>query len=107
MDRRDYLYAPSHVAPAFRPLFEYLQAALGARYEVWVRVEDFGRTLGAGVVNPSSRHWFSVMGMAQCRRLAGKPSYYGYSIIDPIHPEMRSMTWNCYRSNAQRATLLS
>jgi len=55
----------------------------------------------------SPRHWFSVMGMAQCRRLAGKPSYYGYSIIDPIHPEMRSMTWNCYRSNAQRATLLS
>jgi hypothetical protein len=55
MDRRDYLYAPSHVAPAFRPLFEYLQAALGARYEVWVRVEDFGRTLGAGVVNPSSK----------------------------------------------------
>src|SRR5215471_12511216 len=28
-------------------------------------------------------------------------------MIDPIHPEMRSMTWNCYRSNAQCATLLS
>ena len=52
-------------------------------------------------------HWFSVMGMAKCRRLAGKPSEGGYIIIDPIHPQMRSMTWNCYRSSAQRATLLS
>src|SRR5215470_19443728 len=54
-----------------------------------------------------SRHWFSVMGMAKCQRLAGKPSEGGYIIIDPIHPEMRSMTWTCYRSSAQRATLLS
>src|SRR5215831_18075836 len=52
-------------------------------------------------------HWFSMMGMAKCRRLAGKSSSRGYSIIDSIHPEMRSMTWNCYRSSAQRATPLS
>jgi hypothetical protein len=48
-----------------------------------------------------------VMGMAQCRRLAGKPSDGGYILIDPLHPQMRSMTWNCYRSSAQRATRLS
>src|SRR5262245_56916143 len=30
-------------------------------------------------------HWFSVMGMAKCRRLAGKPSACGYIIIDSIH----------------------
>jgi hypothetical protein len=53
------------------------------------------------------RHWFSVMGMAKCRRLAGKPSACGYIIIDSIHPQMRSMPWNCYRSSAQHATLLS
>ena len=53
------------------------------------------------------RHWFSVMGMAKCRRLAGKPSACGYIIIDSIHHQMRSMTWNCYRSSAQHATLLS
>src|SRR5712691_3318705 len=28
-------------------------------------------------------------------------------IIDPIHPEMRSMTWNFYDSSAQDATLLT
>jgi hypothetical protein len=53
------------------------------------------------------RHWFSVMGMAKCRRLAGKPSACGYIIIDSIHPQMRSMPWHCYRSSAQHATLLS
>ena len=52
-------------------------------------------------------HWFSVMGMAKCRRLAGKPSACGYIIIDSIHPQMRSMPWNCYRSSAPHATLLS
>ena len=29
------------------------------------------------------------MGMAKCRRLAGKPSACGYIIIDSIHPQMR------------------
>src|ERR1043166_3496299 len=47
------------------------------------------------------------MGITQYRRLAGKPSEGGYSIIDPIHSEMRSITWNCYSASAQRATLLS
>ena len=46
-------------------------------------------------------------GMAKCRRLAGKPSTCGLVIIDSLHPQMRSMTWNRYRSSAQHATLLS
>src|SRR5215510_11048941 len=62
---------------------------------------------GAFFLRTSRGHWFSMMGMAKCWRLAGKPSECGYSIIDSIPPEMRSMTWNCYRSSAQRATLLS
>src|SRR4029450_5182312 len=63
--------------------------------------------LFAGFAESGHRHWFSVMGMAKCRRLAGKPSACGYIIIDSIHPQMRSMPWNCYRSSAQHATLLS
>ena len=72
-----------------------------------VEVADHATAFSRYFLHDVRGHWFRVMGMAKCRRLAGKPSYYGYSIIDPIHPEMRSMTWNCYRSNAQRATLLS
>jgi hypothetical protein len=53
MDCRDYPYDPSKVTPELRPLFAYLQAELGAEYEIWVRVEDFERRISAGVVNPS------------------------------------------------------
>src|ERR1051326_271963 len=41
------------------------------------------------------------MGIAKFRRFAGKLGECGHIIIDPMHPEMRSMTWNCYRSRAQ------
>jgi hypothetical protein len=48
-----YLYAPGKVTPELRPLFAFLQAELGADYQIWVHVEDFERRISAGVVNPS------------------------------------------------------
>jgi hypothetical protein len=69
--------------------------------------QTVGLVLPLNMPPHQARHWFSVMGMAKCRRLAGKPSACGYIIIDSIHPQMRSMPWNCYRSSAQHATLLS
>ncbi len=50
-----YLYAPGKVTPELRPLFAFLQAELGADYEIWVHVDDFKRRISAGVVNPSRK----------------------------------------------------
>src|SRR5262249_10057384 len=42
----------------------------------------------------------SVMG------IAGQIGLYLSYVIDPINPKTRAMTWNCYDSSAQYATLL-
>lgn len=49
----DNLYQPALVAPEFRQVFDQLQNELGREYEIWVRVEDFGRSVSAGIVNRS------------------------------------------------------
>src|ERR1700756_331059 len=49
-------------------------------------------------------HWFSVLGTAKFRGFVGKLGSCSHIIIDPIHPEMRSMTWNCYDSSVRYAT---
>src|SRR6266478_7771432 len=55
----------------------------------------------------SGRHWFSWMGAAKFRGFVGKLGECGHIIIDPIHPEMRSMPWNYYDASARYATLLT
>jgi hypothetical protein len=55
MNAHDFRYDPSLVAPEFRAFFAALHAALGADYEIWVRVEDFGRKIEAAVVNRSTK----------------------------------------------------
>jgi hypothetical protein len=47
----DSLYKPSNVAPELRPRFDQLQNEFAEEYEIWVRVEDFGRSISAGIVN--------------------------------------------------------
>src|SRR2546425_2036643 len=47
------------------------------------------------------------MGTAKFLGFVAKLGEGSHIIIDPIHPEMRSMTWNCYDSSAQDATLLT
>ena len=48
----DNLYEPTNVAPEWRPLFDQLQIEFAAeKYEIWVRVEDWGRNVSAGIVN--------------------------------------------------------
>jgi hypothetical protein len=51
----DTLYKREEVDPESRPIFEQLRAEFGATYQVWRRVEDFGRLVSAGVVNPSTQ----------------------------------------------------
>src|SRR5215472_19225855 len=50
-------------------------------------------------------HWFSLMGTAKFRGFGGKLGSCSHIIIDPIHPEMRSMTWNFYDASARYAAL--
>jgi hypothetical protein len=51
----DYPYRPEEVDDDLRPIFEQLTAEFGKEYEIWRRVEDFGRWKSAGVVNRATR----------------------------------------------------
>lgn len=51
----DYIYRPDDVDDDLRPIFEQLSAEFGKEYEIWRRVEDFGRWQSAGVVNRATR----------------------------------------------------
>jgi len=53
MDAYDFRYDPSKVDPEFHAIFATLQAELGADYEIWGRVEDYGRMIEAAVVDRS------------------------------------------------------
>jgi hypothetical protein len=48
-----------------------------------------------------------LIGAAKFRGFVGKLGEGSHMIIDPIHPEMRSMTWNFYDSSARDVTLLT
>lgn len=51
----DAIYKSEEVEPEFHPIFEQLCTEFGSKYQIWRRVEDFGRWLIAGVVNPSTQ----------------------------------------------------
>jgi len=51
----DSLYRPEEVDQELRPVFEQLAQEFSANYQVWRRVEDFGRFVSAAVLSPSSR----------------------------------------------------
>jgi hypothetical protein len=46
-------YEPKNVAGELRPVFDQLQKELGGEFEIWVRIEDFGRRVTAGILNKS------------------------------------------------------
>ncbi len=51
----DAIYKSEDVDPEFQPIFEQLCTEFASKYQIWRRVEDFGRWLSAGVLNPSTR----------------------------------------------------
>jgi hypothetical protein len=52
----DTLYKPEDVDAESRPIFEQLRAEFGATYQIWRRVEDFGRLVTAAVLDPSTEN---------------------------------------------------
>lgn len=48
-------YKSEDVDAESRPIFEQLSAEFGATYQIWRRVEDFGRLVIAAVLNPSTQ----------------------------------------------------
>ena len=50
----DFVYKPEDVDAGVRPIFEQLRTEFGAVYEVWRRIENFGRWVSAAVVNRST-----------------------------------------------------
>lgn len=53
----DRLYEPSSLLAEekpFRVYFDQLMSDFGVEYEIWVRNDDFSRTIAAGVVNRRS-----------------------------------------------------
>jgi hypothetical protein len=50
----DLAYDRSNAVPELLPIFDHLKAEFGEEYEIWVRIEDFGRRISAGIVNPSN-----------------------------------------------------
>ncbi len=55
----DNLYKPANVVPELQPPFDQLQNEFAGKYEIWVRDEDFGRSISAGIVNRSK--WIAVI----------------------------------------------
>lgn len=51
----DFPYRANEVDDDLRPIFEQLVSEFGQEYEIWRRVEDFGRWKSAGVVNRATR----------------------------------------------------
>lgn len=51
----DSLYKPEDVDAESKPIFEQLRAEFEGTYQIWRRVEDFGRLVGAGVLDPSTQ----------------------------------------------------
>jgi hypothetical protein len=49
------IYKSEEVKPEFQPIFEQFCTEFGSKCQIWKRVEDFGRRLVAGVVNPSTQ----------------------------------------------------
>jgi len=49
------IYKSEEVTPEFQPIFAQLATEFGGTYEIWRRVEDFGRWLSAAVLNPSTQ----------------------------------------------------
>jgi ABC-type phosphate/phosphonate transport system substrate-binding protein len=49
----DSRYEPKNVPTELRPVFDQLQKELGRQFEIWVRIEDFGRRVTAGILNKS------------------------------------------------------
>lgn len=49
------IYKSGEVAPEFQPIFAQLSEEFSGKYEIWRRVEDFGRCLSAAVLNPSTQ----------------------------------------------------
>jgi len=50
----DTLYKAEDADSESRPIFEQLRAEFGTVYQVWRRVEDFGRLVSAAVLDPST-----------------------------------------------------
>jgi hypothetical protein len=51
----DTLYKPEDVDAESKPIFEQLLTEFGGKYQVWRRVEDFGRLETAAVLDPSTQ----------------------------------------------------
>ena len=51
----DMIYRPEYINPIFRPILEQLCDEFGDAYQVWTRVENFGRGLIAKVVDPETQ----------------------------------------------------
>ena len=51
----DVIYKSEDVDTEFQPIFQQLCTEFAGKYEIWRRVENFGRWLSAGVLNPSTQ----------------------------------------------------
>ncbi len=51
----DFPYKPEDVHDEDRPYFNQLINEFGHNYEIWRRVEDIGRSLSVGILNPETR----------------------------------------------------
>lgn len=51
----DFPYRPEDVNEDVRPIFDQLLEEFGDSYQIWRRIEDFGRRLSAGILDPETR----------------------------------------------------
>lgn len=80
----------------YRQSFEQLVNEFGANYQIWVRKEDFGRMLSAGIVNRNS--------------LVAVKIYLKYGITpisNPLNPNVIKRAKNHFKSSASEDLVLN
>jgi hypothetical protein len=81
------IYKPQDVDIKSRPIFDQLVAAFPAPYQVWRRVEDFGRRETAAVIDPSTMRAATVT--IRNGTLA-RPDLMNAAEIQKIHKHFKS-----------------
>jgi hypothetical protein len=81
------IYKPQDVDIKSRPIFDQLVAAFPAPYQVWRRVEDFGRRETAAVIDPSTMRAATVT--IRNGTLA-RPDLLNAAEIQKIHKHFKS-----------------
>ena len=83
----EFIYKKKNVREALHPFFEQLAQEFGAKYEIWVREENFSRTVSAAVVSKNTDN-VAIIKIQTNSQLRSYP--FQSSEVQRIHAHMAS-----------------